>query len=426
MSNLDERIKNGKTKLGKKIPCILEVITPVHIGSGVKLQKDIDFSATNDSLILVSQEQLLTHLEKNPEELERFSQNSTLASLKMQPDGTTYYGTFYQTRDLLQFVRSGNGNPYIPGSSLKGAIRTVFFKKLFQKNSDTYLQKLDTRKKEKSAEKISNSIFNGSDKNRPNYDFFRALRIFDIPVAPDNIGIVDVAILSMTGPSEFGWKDMRGKQNIAIASKATHLYSESLLPGTAAVFSLQIEDFLFENEKAKKELNFSQTDMRPENISVLINAYSREKLEKEIKFLNDINSGKQLDPVLKSIKKIYNSIPVPGSEDEKKGFFLRLGWGSGWKSMTGDALTDRQLTDIREKLVLGKKKFPVFPKSRKIVFENGIPDSLTGWVKITLNSTIANLKPVITEKNLTLEEDMISKLSHLGTIRAKQDKQRRK
>jgi CRISPR-associated protein Csm5 len=94
--------------------------------------------------------------------------------------------------------------------------------------------------------------------------------------------------------------------------------------------------------------------------------------------------------------------------------------------MTGDALTDRQLTDIREKLVLGKKKFPVFPKSRKIVFENGIPDSLTGWVKITLNSTIANLKPVITEKNLTLEEDMILKLSHLGTIRAKQDKQRRK
>ncbi len=43
MSTIDDKIKSAKQKLGEKIPCSIEVLTPVHIGSGVKLAEGIDF-----------------------------------------------------------------------------------------------------------------------------------------------------------------------------------------------------------------------------------------------------------------------------------------------------------------------------------------------------------------------------------------------
>ena len=73
MEIIDDKIKLSKEKLGLKIPCTLEILSPVHIGSGVKLAKDIDFFNDGNSITIVSQAELMQYLEDNPDELDSFS-----------------------------------------------------------------------------------------------------------------------------------------------------------------------------------------------------------------------------------------------------------------------------------------------------------------------------------------------------------------
>jgi CRISPR-associated protein Csm5 len=62
---------------------------------------------------------------------------------------------------------------------------------------------------------------------------------------------------------------------------------------------------------------------------------------------------------------------------------IRLGWGSGWKHMTGDYLErDKDILEkIRMNFRLGRPGMP-FPKSRKIAFQNGKPIFPFGWIKL--------------------------------------------
>ncbi|MCS7054494.1 MAG: hypothetical protein NZM09_12300, partial [Ignavibacterium sp.] len=85
----------------------------------------------------------------------------------------------------------------------------------------------------------------------------------------------------------------------------------------------------------------------------------------------------EIEKLLETIKKL--------SDDE---FILRLSWGSGWKGMTGDYFDQNWLATFRRKYQLGKRDFPIFPKTRRIVFEGEEPKYLTGWVKIKLNDVL--------------------------------------
>ena len=62
----EELINESKSKLGLKIPCSIEILTPVHIGSGVKLTEGIDFVKTDHSVEIIPQSELMEYLKNNP------------------------------------------------------------------------------------------------------------------------------------------------------------------------------------------------------------------------------------------------------------------------------------------------------------------------------------------------------------------------
>ncbi|MGB9665688.1 MAG: type III-A CRISPR-associated RAMP protein Csm5 [Ignavibacteria bacterium] len=395
---IEERLKTSKQKLGEKIPCSIEILTPVHIGSGVKLTDGIDFVKDNDSVHIIPQAVLIKYLEVNPDERDRFiSGNYKLNSLKRIPEGRRYNISMGRTSEINEFERNGNGKPYIPGSSIKGAIRTVLLKKRFdeldQNKQNELLKKVTSNRKEWAAEPIVNELL-GKDSNK---NLMRILEVFDAEF--ENLDLDKIQILSLTNDAgtSYGWKQLWNKQNITDPNRASQIFCETLPIGSKSYFSLTLHSFLLNEPAAISTLNFNENSLS--NIQELvstINKYSKQKLEKEKEFFEKLTSPKKLNTVINEIQSLLDKIKKLSNDE----FILRISWGSGWKGMTGDYLDQTWLMNFRRKYQLGKINFPIFPKTRRIVIEDDEPKYLTGWVKVKLNDT----EPV-NQKIDTVEKD---------------------
>jgi len=413
METIDEKIMKSKDYLGLKIPCSIETLTPVHIGSGVKLAKDIDFVSEVFSATIVSQSELMQYLENNPDELNAFINGDyKLSSLKRLPNGIKYSIDNTKIFEISQFERNGNGKPYIPGSSLKGAIRTIIIKKLFddlpqQKRKDLLSEVQSARsRKELAAESLTKVLIG----KNPNHNMMRVLQVYDINFS--SLDLAKVFLLSLTNSdcSAYGWKKFaKGMPNVSLKENPTPLIVESLPIGSKGEFSIHIDDFLQNNAEAKATLKLVAVNL--ESLSVLINTYSRNALLKEKVFFSKLNTTHTLNDVLKEIENLFATIPKEGSAEEKTEFVIRMSWGSGWKGMTGDFLEANWIDIFRKKYKQGKflndgTIFPIFPKTRKIVFEDNTPKYLPGWVKVKLNDsnvfkkTIAEIaEPIIDDSD---------------------------
>ncbi|MEP0861580.1 MAG: type III-A CRISPR-associated RAMP protein Csm5 [Ignavibacterium sp.] len=391
MEKIDERIKSAKQKLGEKIPCSIEVLTPVHIGNGVKLANKIDFLISEDKqrVTIINQSSLIQYLEENPDEIENFLKNK-LVNLKNTPEGKTYNLNVDFVNEIYQFERDGNGYPYIPGSSMKGAIRTAILAELFavlpQDEKEKLLNLAKDYKKGESwaSEPILNEIF-GSDSN---YNLMRTIHTYD-SYFDSELELKLLHILSLKSKIEYGWKKMGRDKKTKLpfplqmnAKYSTSIIVESLPIGSLGYFSINLNNFLMSNPSIKEELKFKDNALSAVRDFVrTINTYSKDKLEKEKEFFNNLKSPKELTSVITEIDKLLKQIEKL-SKDE---FILRMSWGSGWKGMTGDHLDNNWLKIFRNKYKLGKIGFDIFPKTRRIVFEDDEPKYLPGWIKVKLN-----------------------------------------
>jgi CRISPR-associated protein Csm5 len=393
MAQIEEVIKNSKKVIGEKIPCSIEVLSPVHIGSGVKLAKDIDFTYTNDTVTIVPQSELMNYLEQNPDEMQKFIDGGyKLEKLTIGSLGKKYHINGERIFDISEFERNGFGKPYIPGSSIKGSLRTIILKKVFDGLEENEKQNLlglvNNPKKEWASEPIIKKIF-GDDSN---HNLMRTLEIFDAEFEVVTLEKVLILSLSNNEATSYKWKKMgRDASNQDNPKYATPIFVEALPIGSKGYSSISLSNFLFNNPTAQSELKFSENSLS--NINSLIstiNNYSIEKLNSEKKFFENLNSSKKLIELINHIELLI----AQHSKLKADEFIMRLSWGSGWKGMTGDFINDldkdekaKWIEFFRKKYQMGKKDFPIFPKTRRIVFEDEKPKYLTGWIKIKLNDT---------------------------------------
>jgi len=381
MNTLEDKIQKGKNILGKRINCSLEVLSPLHIGSGIKLQKNFDYLSEGNYTIIFTKEEIEKLLIENPEIIDEFDkQDFNPASYLKKILNSRKYNVKCFAKDILEFERNGDGIPYIPGSSFKGAIRTVLLNSFFKSKSsyeqNKLLAKIDYTRPKLASDPILKDLF-GEDSN---HNLFRALSISDIYFDNSNLNLLCTYVLSLSSESSYKWKKMgRNNQNSDNIRDATAIYSEMINIGSKANFTLKLEDFLFTNSIAKTELRFNHFTIN--DLAKKINSYSKTKIQNEIKFIHKINSNNKLDILKKNLEEMEGKISLDNTSE----FIMRLSWGSGWIGMTGDFLSSEDLTEVRKKFRLGKKGFNIFPKSRKIVFEGDKPSYLTGWVKVKLN-----------------------------------------
>jgi CRISPR-associated protein Csm5 len=329
--------------------------------------------------------------------------NYKLSSLRNFHGGNKYYIHNKWTNEIFEFEKDGNGHPYIPGSSLKGAIRTIIFKKLFDELSPAKQNDLLSRinnsnpRKEFASEPLMKELF-GKD---PNHNLMRLLQVYDIPFS--SFELSKVFILSLTNPNgtTYGWKKMgAGMPNVTLNQDPTSLIIESLPVGGKSAFSIHIDDFLSGNVVAKNTLGFNKLNLG--ELSIMINRYSKLKLNDEKVFFAGLKKPQFLPEVLAGIENIKSHIPKENSPMEKTEFVIRMSWGSSWKGMTGDYLSSEWLEKFRRNRNFKFTKhpdFPIYPKTRKIIFEDDIPKYLTGWVKVRINDIMINKTQKVTSAN---------------------------
>ena len=120
----------------------LETLTSLHIGSGNMLQKDSDFVFGKDAedypvvgvidprkvLTLVGEENIdawtvgIENGRSTEDIVKQYAPNATITDYSLHTIDSYLSRTPQQ---IKEFIRDGLDRPYIPGSSIKGAIRTA-------------------------------------------------------------------------------------------------------------------------------------------------------------------------------------------------------------------------------------------------------------------------------------------------------------
>ncbi len=403
------------------------VITPVHIGSGVKLGKT-DIARQGSLFTVVDMESVFSRFkgdlsvfddvfENRDFDLFAFLKSNRIPLNEVKKYSIANPDNIRFASEILEMIKTGMGNPLIPGSSIKGAIRTVIWWHLVRSEEKQPLLKEELKKvinskskdlkEQRADDELDKKLF-GKD---PNHDFMRGLQVGDVEFTLSDMKLVESKVLNLTKENGFGWKFT--------------ICSESLKSGVASAGKMKIEDFLFDD--LAKHLNFS--DDKKEllaNLPEKCNEFARTFIADEIAFFESCN----MKEMITFYEGLQKEIPADNSS-----FLLHLGWGSGWRGMTGNYLEKDDVVKLRKRFGLGKllcpqcgkeakkdkreegmvfcricKKnfptelFPVFPKTRKIAFQNGNSAYPPGWIKICLLSASADNKPVLSEKPQAVSE----------------------
>ncbi|MBU1262494.1 type III-A CRISPR-associated RAMP protein Csm5, partial [bacterium] len=219
---------------------------------------------------------------------------------------TIYLERFDQPENQLKvspFIRTAD-KPYLPGSSIKGAFRTALL--------NSWSRNIDKHKDNTKAQNIEAEIYGGlrERRDRPgsyyadiSSDPFRALKVRDI-FLPDESTVFSKV-------SNFNIKDDKlNETNIQIICEVTTCPLSFEL-------EIGIDEELFKIRESGLKKVISLKDL----LEVTNNFY--------IKILHS-EKARLFDGRAEKIAEIYKKIEDAG----KGGYLLRLGWGSGFESMT--------------------------------------------------------------------------------------------
>jgi len=364
----------------------LEVISPVHIGSGGTISpieyvvEDNFYRVDMDGLFEddgFDTEGFIEDAKAGAFYIGRFDSKHAKEHVRYALDISQSARTKLQelidsrSSEVREHIKT-NDFVYIPGSSIKGAIRTAILWGVLKNDPDKFnrakrhlenlIRSNDRVDKKRVADRIEKEVF-GRD---PTHDLLKALQVSDTnAVAAKSLKVEEVRTLTTT-PQGHNWKGF-------------YTYVEAMKTGTKLDLELKNDKFLLEGDAAR-ELHFGSKQSILREIPKICNDFTDRFIEAEINFYRQYNAPRELDKVLE----FYETAREIRRSDA---FLLHLAWGSGWHGMTVGRLLDQHLlSGIRRKFRLGKNRVPEFPKTRRLVFENGKPRYPLGWLKLELKN----------------------------------------
>jgi CRISPR-associated protein Csm5 len=377
----------------------LETLTSVHIGSGETLQYGNDFvtgKSGDDNIIGIVDARKVMQLigEENIDKwvlaIER--QDST-ADIVKQFAPNTMVGNYSKRIIILKSevkppytlkeqIHNGQGNPYIPGSSIKGAIRTAVLASIINHEENVDEELLFTKNRDNSIKKDrrGNIIVNadnyekrylGKDPKNNNSDIFRFLQVGDAIFDDNN----DVAI-RMVNINE------RERQSYWDADRSQLI--EAINSNDIAFFNLNLKLEQYELAYRQNEVQSMPDCMK--SVSELfrtINAHTNSLVKQEIEYWTNRTSKDDSGKVDIYLEKIKNIKGLIESCEDGKSCVIRIGHGSGWRFITG-AWTE-SFDNFKSAVVPasrpnnGKYSNYEFPKTRRVDDKC----KLLGFVKLT-------------------------------------------
>jgi CRISPR type III-A-associated RAMP protein Csm5 len=386
----------------------IETLTPLHVGDG-NILKTWDIIASGSSVSIYDIGEVIEVAQNNPKALEQFGQeNSSLGKFlkdnrlkvkpayslgavldKPQPNPKTNFKPVQHisVSELRTSMKTGFGKAYIPGSSIKGAIRTALWVSIDRSG----LPEVSDRDFDSKVKRIQGQSAHN--------DFLKPLIVsdsMDVDVERLIVQEVKVKSLKISGPPAL-------KQSI---------YVEAFPKQSRFSFKIGL------NELSQAEMDIFKIKPCPSvttwaDMTKQINVHSKHLAEREQAFFTKHG--------MDDTAEFYSGLLEKFATLPEGVFILRLSWGSGWKGMTGDWINDdNDLMKVRKKHSLGKtyyecpdcndrnvkfdkqkrsficknfnckkehkfleKKFvDIFPKSRRLALDNGMFNLPMGWVMV--------------------------------------------
>lgn len=363
-----------KEDLNKKYFIEIEVISPVSIGAGTDKDwmKNLDFVVKNGKVYKLNFRKMLRpdsgiEVDKLSASLQDKDEKRiwNLLESKVNDISEAVFEVSSSPKDCIksQVKNELSGKPIIPGSSLKGAIRSVLFKELKDKG--------------KNSEK---DVFGDSDTGS---EFMRFIKISDVEF--DKTGLVNTKIFNLRslGNKRFGggWKHGANETGEEFKPNGFNTFYEVLLPGEKACGSLMFSECLFdkfgEEKQVKGDVKRKYLDVN--NLFDLINRHTIEYLRKELDFFEKYSADKT-EEICDALHDICSQI----EQLPKSSCILKMAVGSGFHSITGDWIFDDYSID-EIKSHRGCFQGIESAKSRKVAFGKN-QFSLMGFVKLRVMS----------------------------------------
>ncbi len=334
----------------------LEVLTPTHVGSGEKYSA-IDFVVKGDKVVFIDSMKFFEEIERKGLDAVEVARKigsgvgsvmdyiRDLSNIKMHE--VHLIGRPPRKKEILMHIKS-RGKPYIPGSSVKGAVRTVLLWKAVKEDGKlleqtvNYLKNLrniDFKKVDDWLEKrvFRKAILEGTKEGDPKNDLLRVLRVSDSSFF-ESWSVYQVKFLGM---------------------RSFSVLAECIDSGQTAEIAVDFDGFTLKYLSQRLDLDdiiHASREFAEEIVRVETNRSYPEESKQEFR------------RVLKS-----------------RGLILRIGWGTGWYSSTIGTLlkTHPEFERMRRKLGLGRnprtKRFSRnFPLTRRVTFDS----KPLGWVAI--------------------------------------------
>ncbi len=367
----------------------LEVLTPLHIGSGGQWTTfDYIYDPTTRLLRIIDLNRVLAQPRVNPDDLARhyerrgFQIGQYLRDRNISPTAVELYhlpcASDPRDQPVRVFTKTSLGRPYLPGSTLKGAIRTAVLWQLLQSDEVAFTKALDYfqrvgRNDRTLPRSAHNRQWTGSNIERlpealgpdPNTDLMRVIQIEDSPELPlETLEVVEVSsyLLNAQGQLE---RDRRLTN-----------YAETLKRGTRLEIHVRCDDFLF--SEVARELGFAPKQRVVERAGLFetLRSFAEPLRKSEIEFYRRYR--------LSAVAEHLEGLAVGD------GVLLCLGWGGGWSSKTITRAflqrSDFDFMRLRRVFRLGQSRsqrdfyHTIFPKSRRLVASPALMP--LGWVCI--------------------------------------------
>jgi len=351
----------------------LEALSPLHIGAGKPdLVLDYDYVVEGNRAVVVDLDSVLQ--EADDETLQRAAGDPRL-SLLLGPEGAQRYkayeidvGTGGPHR-VRQHIKDVFGQVYVPGSSIKGALRTALAWSAH--HGALSLGGLGSRNDPRKADDSLEAGLFDYDSWDTHRDLLRVLRVADAFPSDDITRVaLPVSVFSLRG------------QPPSLQPKGDAIFVEAIPRGTTVETTLTLDRYALRPERRVRGMQHSRKRHFFDQLVDRCRRYSGQLLKLELDFYSDCAVWK--------LQGFYEALARRQASLQPDEFLLPLGWGTGWLGKTiGTKLTSGEMTTVAEAYGLEKWRSPlfpeVFPKTRHLI-GNVVAREPLGWVKVGLES----------------------------------------